>query len=133
MKANSKNGWWLVNLVFETENEDREYDWQIAELRMSVSTRCEHWREAFWKARRFGIDLERSEKGMKWIGVYSLAPIDSANEDLSIISTIKLITRTASEIMDSCISEYDLAEAAEEKRHKKSLNPDELDSDEAGF
>lgn len=123
-----------MTLVFENKTEGNESIGKIGELRISATVRCEHWREAFWKARRFGIDLEKIEQGIKWIGVYSLCPIDSATEDLQIISTIDLLTRrNPLDVMDSCISEHDLVSAAEEKRNKKDLNPDELDSKRAGF
>jgi hypothetical protein len=134
MIANSKSGWWIVNLVYEAKIDIPDYENQIQELRIAVTARCEHWREAFWKARSLAIELEKARKEIYWVGIHSLSPIDSASKDLAIVSEIKLFTfRTASEIFDSCISEYELAEAVEEQRYKKDLNPDVLDSDNAGF
>ena len=73
MIANSESGWWVVNLVYESKIDTPDYECEIQELRVAVAVRCEHWREAFWKARRLGIDIEESRDEVKWIGIYSLS------------------------------------------------------------
>ncbi len=133
MKAISESGWWMVNLVFETQDDQKQFDWEVTQLRISISVRCEHWREAFWKARRFGIDLGAQRK-IRWMGIYNLAPLQCADAEFEILSEMKINTkRERNDIFESCASERDLAEAADELGKNKDLNPDDLDSGDAEF
>jgi hypothetical protein len=58
MNPTSDTGWWIANLVFgATEPNGTDPDSALLAVQhVMVSVRCEHWREAFWKARRAGLE-----------------------------------------------------------------------------
>jgi hypothetical protein len=150
MISTSETGWWIANLIFagirlgETPPDSKI----LAVRQVTVTVRCEHWREAFWKARRTGLDSERedaiaiktdmgeSTRDGRWqfVGITSLAPLPSVLQDSTVLSSIQVSGRWLSlrNLSDCCIEDYYLEEQLDESGSGRSDRPLN-DSDAAGF
>ena len=101
MNPNSESGWWIANLLFGAQSPGSHGpdDRLLSVKQVMVSVHCEHWREAFWKARRMGFDLagpetiSRDVDGIptvckaiwQFVGITNLAALPDGLADLSVI------------------------------------------------
>ena len=150
MNPTSDTGWWIANLVFgATDPNGTGPDSRLPSIQqVMVSVRCEHWREAFWKARRVGLDRERTEsipidvggieaiREVRWqfVGITSLAPMPSEMTDSTILSSVSLSGRWLSlrDLWELCVEDYSLEKQIGEPRSApwyRALD----DPDAAGF
>lgn len=113
MKPTSETGWWIVTytivLVRPSEDPPRSIPNQV--LRKQVMVRCEHWREAFMKARRIGIDdeLADADKGRwQYMGINDLIPLPEKNEDGFFLGEIDLTEKEKplEDIFRDCTEDY---------------------------
>jgi hypothetical protein len=147
MKPNSDSGWWIV-VILMAFFEKKEGSGREPELisRMSVSTRCEHWREAYLKARRIGLENEREEKikigpykdreaSGKWhyAGIFSLTPFPKEPIDTAIIGEVQLTPSHNKTVFGLCPEDYSIESCFEEDRIKEGWSRPLKDSDKAGF
>ncbi|MBX3739597.1 MAG: hypothetical protein KF712_01295 [Akkermansiaceae bacterium] len=134
MNAISETGWWIGNLLFAGLGlEESGPDSRVLAVRqMMVTVRCEHWREAFWKARRVGLDGERKEaitietdmgesiRDGRWqfVGITSLAPLPSIMEDAAALASIQVsrIWLSLRDLRECCIEDYYLEQQVDEAR-----------------
>ena len=139
----------IANLVFgaTTPNEGSPDSRLPAVQQVMVSVRCTHWREAFWKARRAGLDRETSEsitvevngaevvREVRWqfVGISNLAPMGSEMTDGAILSSLTLSNRWLSlrPLFEMCVEDYALEKQVTETRSGRYRGLD--DSDAAGF
>ncbi len=123
MKPTSETGWWIVTytiaLVGPSDDPPRSVPDQV--LRKLVMVRCEHWREAFMKARRIGIDDEDSQSdGRRWqyMGINELIPLPVNNEDGRILGALDLtkMEKTLERLFRDCIEDYGFESNFDEER-----------------
>ncbi|MDH4444140.1 MAG: hypothetical protein QE267_03315 [Akkermansiaceae bacterium] len=139
MKPTSETGWWIVTytivLIRPSEDPPRSIPNQV--LRKQVMVRCEHWREAFMKARRIGIDDELADvdKGRwQYMGINDLIPLPEKNEDGLFLGEIDLTEREKplEDVFRDCTEDYYFEPNFDEERggqHYRAI----LDPDKAGF
>jgi hypothetical protein len=105
MNPNSETGWWIANLLFGAQSPGSHGpdDRLLSVKQVMVSVRCEHWREAFWKARRMGFDLagpetiSRDVDGVptsceaiwQFVGITNLVALPDGLADHSVIGDTK--------------------------------------------
>lgn len=139
MNPTSETGWWIVTytiaLVGPSEDPPREPPIRVH--RKQVMVRCEHWREAFVKARRIGIEEERAEsERCRWqyIGVNDLIPVPKISEEGLVLSTLDLSSQAKplEKLFRDCVEDYTFEATFDEQRvgeyYRAILNPEE-----AGF
>ena len=142
MKPSSDTGWWIVTytivLVGESEDPPREPPLEV--VRKQVIVRCEHWREAFMKARRIGITEEDVSKGIaapnhwQYLGINSLTPIPTAMEDGMVVGTYIQTSeyRTLEDLFCECNDDYQFEEFFDEERGGQYYRAI-IDTNKAGF
>ena len=133
MKPTSETAWWIVTytiaLIAPSDDPPREPPLRV--LRKQVMVRCEHWREAFVKARRIGIFEEQAEttldpegrdvvrrKHWQYLGINGLFPLPQENQQGVAFATLDLTSqaRTLEDLVGECLEDYRLEESFDEKR-----------------
>lgn len=139
MKPTSKTGWWIVTYLVALlrPSEDPVLSIPDQVLRKQVMVRCEHWREAFNKARRIGIAEERpADNGGRWqfIGIHDLVPIPANFVDGIVLDALDLtnLCWTLEELDRRCIGDGSLEFGFDEIRGGQYYRAI-LDTESAGF
>jgi hypothetical protein len=139
MRPTSETGWWIVTytivLLSPSEDPPRSIPTQV--LRKQVMVRCEHWREAFIKARRIGIDDELShvDRGRwQYMGINELIPMPEKNEDGLFLGEIDLTEKKKplQDLFRDCTEDYSFDPNFDEERGGKHYRG-AFDPDKAGF
>lgn len=139
MRPTSETGWWIVTytiaLVGPSEDPPRNIPDQV--LRKQVMVRCEHWREAFMRARRIGIEDEhaRSDRGhWQYMGINELIPLPEKNEDGLLLGELDITKkeRPLENLYRDCTEDYSFETNFDEERGGQCYRAI-LDPEKAGF
>jgi len=130
MKPTSETGWWIVTytmaLLGPSEDPPRAVPLQVQ--RKQVMVRCEHWREAFMKARRMGIEEERAESGQRrwqYVGINDLTPLPATNEEGKVVAIHDVTSewKPLEDVFRDCVEDYAFARNFDEPRGAGATEP----------
>ena len=126
MNPSSATGWWIVTYTLARFPPSERPTEAIATglRKVQVAVRCEHWREAFWRARRKGLEetksqhAEDSKEPWQFIGITDLVALPSdLEEGLCVGSYDMPATRKSREqLFEECVEDYQFEDAFEEDR-----------------
>ncbi len=148
MNPKSESAWWIVSytiaLVGESDDPPREPPIKV--LRNATPVRCEHWREAFYKARRIALDeisalnsADSSQPGggdptWQYMGINQLIPLPKDPNEGGALGSIDCTyrERPLCDIFGETIDDCQMERSFDETRaghHYRAI----VDRNSAGF